>query len=403
MLEVPKKKRRVHSLTGRITHDLLLKAFKAVRKNRGAAGVDKQSIEMFEANLVPNLRRLERELKDRSYRPPPLRRVYIEKDRGKFRPLGIPTVGCRVAQEVVRRLLNPIFEKTFHDNSYGYRRNRSCHHAIERMEEYRKQGYTYVIDADIKGFFDEIPQKLIMDMVTAEVSDGNILGLVKKFLQAGVMEDGHVTPTRKGTPQGGVISPLLANTVLNHLDWTLDRLGYKFVRYADDFVVLCRTRIQAEKALEVIRTCVEEDLGLTLSTEKTKIARYSEGFQFLGFLITSYGARMSPKAEARFKDKIRKLTHRHHNLDRGVIERVNRVLRGTANYYHASFTTTTFQLRELDKFVRRRIRCMKFKRISREDNRRSKNKHLKRLGLLALLELRNIEKGARFCLPELRW
>jgi group II intron reverse transcriptase/maturase len=234
MLKVLPHKHRGHSLTGRITRESLHKAFKAVKRNRGAAGLDKQSIKMFEANLDENLLALMRELKSGTYQPIPLRRVYIPKGKGAVRPLGIPAVRCRVAQEGLRALIEPIFEPTFHDSSHGFRRHRSCHTAMAQLVELHQQGYRVVVDADLKGFFDSIPHQLILGLVAREIADGNILNLIEKFLQAGVREDGEVRPTRKGTPQGGVLSPLLANIVLNHLDWRLEALDYRFVRYADD-------------------------------------------------------------------------------------------------------------------------------------------------------------------------
>lgn len=209
-------------------------AFKAVKRNRGTAGIDKITIDLYAKHACTNLENLMRVLKDRSYEPKPLRRVYIPKGKGKMRPLGIPTVQCRIAQEVVRRLINPIFERKFHDNSYGFRPGRNCHQAIYKVDEYLNEGYFYIVDADIKGFFDNIPHKLIMAEVASEIADGNILGLIEKFLKSGVMEEGQLRPTTKGTPQGGVISPLLANIVLNPFDHELEQAGYKFVRYADD-------------------------------------------------------------------------------------------------------------------------------------------------------------------------
>jgi group II intron reverse transcriptase/maturase len=301
MLEVVKKKIRHHSLTGRITPAVMLKAFKAVKRNRGAAGIDRQSIKMFEANLWENLDALMADLKSGDYVPFPLKRVFIPKGPGKFRPLGIPAVRCRVAQEVVRSLINPIFDPLFHDHSHGFRTKRSCHTAMELVVKYRSEGYRYVLDADIKGFFDEIPHKLIMDLISREISDGNILALIQKFLQAGVMEDGMVKPTRKGTPQGGIVSPLIANVVLNHLDWRLEEHGFKFVRYADDFLVFCKSKRQAEKALEIVTEIIEGDLGLNLSPEKTHIATFGSGFNFLGFYVSAFTIRMGGKAEERFK------------------------------------------------------------------------------------------------------
>lgn len=388
MLRVQKKKCRIHSLTGRITLSSLKKAFKKVKKNRGAAGIDKQSIKMFESNLEENLMALMRQLKDGSYKPIPLRREYIPKDdKGNLRPLGIPPVRCRVAQEMIRSLINPYFEHIFHDNSHGFRENHSCHTAMEQLLDYYEQGFRTVLDADIKGFFDNIVHKLIMDMVSAEISDGNILGLIKKFLQAGVMEEGRIKPTRKGTPQGGVISPLLANIVLNHLDWVLDKRGLKFVRYADDFVVLCKSRSKAEKALEIVKQCVEDDLGLELSEEKTRIATFGQGFNFLGYFISARTIRMGRKAEDKFKNKIRKITRRSHNLDAKVVTKMNRVVRGTVNYFYTPFTTNLAQFNVLDRWIRKRIRCMKYKRIWMSDNRRMLNKYIRRMGFFTCREL----------------
>ena len=198
---------KAHSLTGRITETLMLTAFRNVKRNRGAAGIDKVSIRLFEKNLLQNLLALMRELKSRTFKPLPLRRVWIPKGDGKTRPLGIPAVRDRIAQEVLRLLLSPLFEPIFHDDSYGFRAARNCHGAVQRVLELHRQGYTHVLDADIKGFFDNIPHAVIMAGVAAEVADGNILGLVERFLKAGVMEEGVFRPTMLGTPQGGVITP----------------------------------------------------------------------------------------------------------------------------------------------------------------------------------------------------
>jgi RNA-directed DNA polymerase len=185
----------------------MLKAFKAVKKNRGAAGIDKISIAMYESNLTENLLSLMRELKQGLYKPKPLRRVHIPKGNGKTRPLGIPTVKCRIAQEVLRRLINPTFESRFHNNSFGFRPGRNCHQAVERLLKFAQQGYRYVVDVDIKGFFDNIPHSLIMGSLAAKIADGNILNTIERLLNSGVMEEGEIRPTTKGTPQGGVITP----------------------------------------------------------------------------------------------------------------------------------------------------------------------------------------------------
>ena len=381
---------KVHSLTGRITSKLVFEAWRAVRRNRGAAGIDKVSIQMFEQNLEANLGRLMRDLKQRTYEPLPARRVYIPKDaKGtKFRPLGIPAVRDRIAQEVLRRLLNPIFEAKFHDHSYGFRPGRSCHDAVEKVLELGRQGYRCVLDADISGCFDNLSHKAIMRELSDVVADGNILGLVEKFLRAGVMEGGKLSPTHRGTPQGGVASPLLANIALNVLDWYLHEHGYRFVRYADDFVVLCRSKDDAKEALVLVEQFVKDHLGLSLSPEKTKVTRFHEGFSFLGFDIKSRFVRMRAKSVENFKTKVRKITQRSHNLDAEMIVKLNRVIRGTANYFATPWSHCGDRYRSLDRWIRMRLRCMKFKRKSRVDNARVRLKHLRRMGLLSLSDLR---------------
>ena len=385
-----KGKQKFHSLTGRITSKMMNEAWRAVRRNRGAAGVDKVSIQMFEQNIEANLEALMRELKTGAFEPLPARRVYIPKDakKTKFRPLGIPAVRDRVAQEVLRRLLSPIFEAKFHDHSFGFRPGRSCHQAVEKALELGKQGYRYVLDADIAGFFDNLSHKAIMRELADVVADGNILRLVEKFLRAGVMEGGRFQRTRVGTPQGGVASPLLANIALNVLDWHLHEHGFRFVRYADDFVVLCKSQSQAREALALVEGLLTDRLGLTLSPEKTKVTRFHEGFCFLGFDIKSRFVRMRAKSVENFKTKVRDITTRSHNLDADVIVKLNRVIRGTANYFATPWSHCGDMYRSLDRWIRMRLRCMKLKRKSTVDNYRVRLKHLRRLGLLSLSELR---------------
>ena len=383
------KKIKVHSLTGRITPKMMRQAFLAVKRNRGAAGVDKVSIQMFAANLEENLAALMRDLKTGTFRPLPLRRVHISKGPGskKLRPLGIPVVRDRVAQEVVRRLLAPIFEPQFHDASFGFIKGRNCHQAIERVLELHRQGYTVVLDADIAGFFDNIPHRVIMEAVAAEVADGNILRLVEGFLTAGVMEDGVYKPTTIGTPQGGVVSPLLANIVLNHLDWKLHEAGYQFVRYADDFVVVCQAKRQAQEALALVTRVLEGDLGLQLSVEKTKVTTYGKGYEFLGFFLSPRSRRMREKSVQKFKAKVRELTVRKRNLDAEATEKLNRVIRGTANYFATTFSTCRWMFQKLDSWIRMRLRCMKLKRKNYNDNAKLRVGYFRRkLGLLTLEE-----------------
>ena len=234
---------------------------------------------------------------------------------------------------------------------------------------------------------DTIPHRVIVAMVASEVADGNILRLVEKFLTAGVMEDGVFKPTNIGTPQGGVISPLLANIVLNKLDWRLHDAGYRFVRYADDFVVVCRTKRQAQEALQLVRDVLEGELELRLSPEKTEITTYGKGYDFLGFRFSSRSRRIRAKSVQKFKAKIRELTVRHHNLDSEVIEKLNRVIRGTANYFTPIFSTNRGRFQKLDSWIRMRLRCMKKKRKNYGDNQKLRVPFFRhKLGLLTLEE-----------------
>lgn len=378
------QRRKVHSLTGRIDVTRMRRAFQNVKRNRGAAGVDRVSIQMFEANLEQNLLALMADLKRGGYHARPLRRAYIPKSDGKLRPLGIPTVRDRVAQEVIRSLLEPIFEPHFSEFSFGFRPGRNAHQAIVAVNTAHEAGFKWVVDADIQSFFDNIPHDLILNQVAEGVADGNILRLLREFLSAGVMEEFTLRPSVSGTPQGGVISPLLANIVLNILDQRLTCAGYRFVRYADDFVVLCRTHAQAKQALDFVDTTLRQELGLSLSSAKTKVTNFVKGFDFLGFHLTRRKASVRSKSIEKLKDRVRQITARSHNLDQETIRALNRTLIGFAHYFALPFATVKMQFAELDCWIRLRLRAMKFKRINRGDNRRWPTRCLIRMGLVSL-------------------
>lgn len=384
MLNIQPKKFKVHSLTGRITPKLMEQAWKAVKSNNGAPGIDRVTVKTYHAHKERNLSVLMKKLKTRgTYKCPPLKRVHIPKgNTGKLRPLGIPTVDTRCAQEVIRRLIEPIFEKLFHENSFGFRPGRNCHQAVERVLEYTKTDHKFIVDIDIKGFFDNIPHEVIMTLIAAEIADGNILDIIKSFLGSGVVEEGKLIPTPKGCPQGGPLSPLCGNIVLNYLDQKLEKSGYVFVRYADDLVIPCKTAEQAKNALELVVTILAE-LGLECSPEKTKIATLHEGFQFLGFDISSRGVSIRQKSREKFEDKIKEITTRSHNLDAEVIMKLNQVIRGTVNYFHTKFSQVRTYFRIIDQLIRTRVRSMKYKSISRQHHFRLKNKILKKRGLLS--------------------
>jgi RNA-directed DNA polymerase len=232
-----------------------------------------------------------------------------------------------------------------------------------------------------------------MKVVAAEVADGNILRLVQKFLRSGVMENGVFKPTTIGTPQGGVISPLLANIVLNQLDWQLHARGFNFVRYADDFVVICQSQTQAEGALHFGQQ-VLATLGLQVSAEKTRISTFRQGYSFLGFVLSSYTRRMRPKSLQKFKDKVRWLTLRHHNFEAKVIEKLNRVLKGTSQYFATSFSTCRWLFQKLDSWIRMRLRCMKFKRKWPTDNYKLRNRTFHKLGLFSMEQFCILQRPA---------
>lgn len=376
---------KLHSLTGLIDLDCLHRAFLAVKRNRGAAGVDKVSIRAFEANLDGNLAALLFDLKHEGrFHSAPLRRVFIPKADGNLRPLGIPTVRDRVAQAVVRALLEPIFEPLFSEFSFGFRPLRNAHQAVEAIRAAHADGYKWVVDADIKAFFDNIPHDLILNRIAQHVADGNILRIIREFLSAGVMDGLEFRPTTSGTPQGGVISPLLANIVLDLLDHHLTQSGFRFVRYADDFVVLCRSHSKAKQALASVDYFLRVELGLSLSQNKTKVLSFLQGFDFLGFHISKRRFSIRDKSIEKLKSRVRLLTARSHNLCHEVFLELSRVITGFAHYFAASFASVSDQFRLLDHWIRARIRSMKFKGISRGYNRRWHNKLITRLGLVSL-------------------
>lgn len=366
-------------------------AWLTVKANRGSAGSDHQSLEAFESKLTHHLEVLEEELRSGRYRPRPIRRVYIDKSGSKEkRPLGIPAVRDRVVQAALRLVMEPIWEKQFVPHSYGFRPGMGCKDALREVDRLLKAGYTWVVDADLKSYFDSIPHAQLMKEVRKHIADGRVLDLLESFLKQDILEDMALWTPEKGTPQGAVISPLLANLYLHPVDAAMAAAGFRMIRYADDFVVLCRSEGEARAALELVQALTEAR-GLTLHPEKTRLVDAQTpgvGFDFLGYHFER-GTRWPRKKSLRkFKDTIRSKTGRSSGKSLAVIVAdVNRTCRGWFEYFKHSHKRT---FRPVDGWIRRRLRSIlrrqnKRKGISRGyDNIRWPNRFFQDLGLFSL-------------------
>jgi RNA-directed DNA polymerase len=368
-------------------------AWRKVKSNKGSAGVDHMTVRQFAAREADELARLHELLETGKYAPSPGLRIQIPKGDGKTRPLGIPTVRDRVVQTAVRNAIEPIFEKEFAEHSYGFRPGRSAHDALGRVVGWIDDGFRYVVDADIKSYFDTIPKDALMALVRERVADGRVLGLIRSFLDQQVMEDGALRTTESGTPQGAVLSPLLANIYLNPLDHQMAAAGLRMVRYADDFVVLCATREEADTALARIRGFMD-GAGLTLHPDKTRIASLDDGeeFEFLGYRFKPHKGRIlrfpRTKSEKKLHEAIRKHTHRAngHSM-KCIIARINPILQGWFGYFKYSYETA---FPDVDQWVRMRLRSILRKRSKRKGRGRGKdhqewpNKYFGDRGLFSL-------------------
>jgi len=341
----------------------LTAAWVAVKRNGGGAGSDHQSIEDFEKDLAVEIARLSEALRTGSYRPRPIRRAYIDKPGSKEkRPLGIPCVRDRVVQGALRIVIEPIFENVFVSHSYGFRPRRGCKDALREVERLLRAGYTHVVDADIKAYFDNIPHGPLMDDIGSYIADGRVLELIGSFLKQDILENMALWTPEKGTPQGAVVSPLLANLYLHPVDVAMASAGFEMIRYADDLVILCRSEVEAHRALGLLGKLTRER-GLTLHPDKTRLVDASLpgiGFDFLGYHFERSTRWPRPKSLRKLKDAIRSKTKRNNGRSLAtIIEDVNGTLRGWFEYFKHSYKPT-FSI--VDKWVRRRLRSILRKR-----------------------------------------
>lgn len=356
-------------------------AWDKVKSNKGAGGIDEETIQSFGAKQQEELNALREELKMGKYKPLPVKRVYIEKQgkAGEKRPLGIPTIKDRVCQQAVKNRLEPIFEKSFNDCSFGYRPNRSPHMAMKKIWKEINEGNEWIVDADLRDYFGTVNHETLIDLIARKISDGKVLKLIRDMLNAGYMENGEKHNTAKGTPQGSVISPLLSNVYLTPFDNIMTKAGYKLTRFADDWLIVCKTKKEAEEALGLAGKVLER-LGLILHPEKTRITHVKWGFEFLGYKIKAgKGLKLErtkiksiinkanlyayPKNKSikKFMDEIRKRTKRRLPLTiKELIDSINPVIRGWGNYFRKAHVRKLFN--KLDRWITRRIWSHQFKK-----------------------------------------
>ena len=361
--------------------DNMNQAFKKVKSNKGAGGIDGMEVDVLLQYLKENGQELTQAIKEGKYRPNPVRRVEIPKEeKGKVRKLGIPTVVDRVVQQAIAQILSSIFEKQFSDNSFGFRPKRSAHDAIRRCQKNIDEGYKYVVDMDLEKYFDTVNQSKLVEVLSRTIKDGQVISLIHKFLRAGVVARHKFEETEVGVPQGGPLSPLLSNIMLNELDQELERRGHRFVRYADDIVIFCKSRKSAKRTLENILPYIERKLFLKANRTKT-VVDYVGKVKFLGFTFYRYKGitriRIHPKAAVKMKAKVKELTAR--SKGRGNEQRakdLRRYIIGWTNYFKIADMKNL--LKGTDEWMRRRIRMTYWKQWKKI---KTKFRELKHFGI----------------------
>ena len=359
--------------------DNMNKAFKKVKSNKGAGGIDKMEVDELLQHLKENGQQLLKAIKEGKYRPNPVRRVEIPKEeKGKVRKLGIPTVVDRVVQQAIAQVLTPIFEKQFSDNSFGFRPKRSAHDAIRRCQQNADEGYIYVVDMDLEKYFDTVNQSKLVEVLSRTIKDGRVISLIHKFLRAGVVVRHKFEETEVGVPQGGPLSPLLSNIMLNELDKELERRGHRFVRYADDLMIFCKSRKSANRTLNNILPFIEGKLFLKVNRAKT-VVDYFGKVKFLGFTFYKRDGktrvRIHPKSIAKMKSKVKVLTARSNGWgnERRAAE-LRQFISGWINYFKIADMKSL--LEKVDEWMRRRIRMIYWKQWKRVKTRFRELKHL---------------------------
>lgn len=363
-----------------LSADNLNQAYKQVKRNKGAGGIDGMQVDELLPFLKDHKEELLKSLRDGKYCPKPVRRVEIPKENGKTRKLGIPTVVDRLIQQAITQVLSPIFEKQFSDNSFGFRPKRSAHDALRRCQRHIADGYKYVVDMDLEKYFDTVNQSKLIQILSETIKDGRVISLIHKFLRAGVIVEGLFEESSEGVPQGGPLSPLLGNIMLNESDHELEKRGHRFVRYADDMMIFCKSKKAAKRTLDHILPYIEGKLFLRVNREKTKVAHVNY-VKFLGYSFYIYKGegrlRIHPKSIQKIKDKIREVTGRSNGM--GIEERrekLNQIVRGWTNYFRLADARSL--LAKLDEWLRSRIRMVTWKRWKRI---RTRFENLKKAGI----------------------
>lgn len=379
IVEVPFDKE--HLLECILSPNNLNKAYKAVMKNKGCGGIDKMSCEQLLPWLKANKETLISSLLNGMYRPNPVRRVEIPKDNGKMRLLGIPTVVDRLVQQAINQILTPIYERQFSKSSYGFRPRRGCHDALRGAQKTIEQGYKYVVDLDLERFFDTVSHSKLIEILSRTIKDGRVVSLIHKYLRSGVMDKGVFSESKEGTPQGGPLSPLLSNIMLNELDKELESRGLPFVRYADDAMIFCRSKRAALRVKATITRFIEEKLHLKVNKEKT-VASYAQRIKYLGYSFQVMKGKCNltihSKSKAKLKSRLKELTRRSNGW--GYEKRkakLNAFIRGWVGYYHLARNKRF--LSDTDKWLRRRIRMCIWKAWKKPKTRIA---NLKRCGAL---------------------